>query len=136
MNQSAFQDLSAVLGAVEAAGLFSSLCSVYEFPDPETTGVSAWGQVNLTDAVPVTGLQNIPCMKAPMPVGDPSANNEKRGSELIEQTNVFHALLDGFYPTVVQRQLAVIDGVAHSILNTESDSQSIMTRLAVRVYAL
>jgi hypothetical protein len=135
LNQSTHQDLTGVITAVFDAGLFSSLCSIYQFPDPEAGGVNAWGQIDLTNSTPVAGLQLIPCMFAPQPQGAPGSN-EKRGSEVIEQFNVFHVLLSGYFDSIVQKQIARIDGTDYSILNVESDSQGIMTRLAVRLYAL
>jgi hypothetical protein len=131
MNQSATADYGEVLGAVAQAGLFSATCSINA--PPEITNDE--GQVNLSAFTPVPSLQNLPCMIAPVMINTPP-DYERKTQLQIDQQGVFHVLLDGYYPAILQKYQAVINGTAYDILTVESDSQQIMTRLRVREYSL
>jgi hypothetical protein len=132
MNQSLTFSLTDTLEAVEALGLFVSVCDIY---DPSQS-VNGMGQVDLSDYTPVTGLQNIPCMRAVLSDVKPNPYYEQKLTQQVNEMNIYHVLLDGYYPTILQKQIAVIDGDLLDILNVECDSQRIMTRLAVRRYSL
>ena len=103
----------------------------------------AVGQVDLSFTNPAnyTALvENVPCMRAPASMARILAG-ETKGTSLTEALNVFHVLLDGYFPQIPEAirnraQLqAVIDGVIHEVLGTESSSQLAaagQTRLQVR----
>ncbi len=130
MYQQIGYDLSAVLPAVEQAGLFVSLATIQS----PSQAPDSLGQPDLVDWTDV--LVNIPCMIAPEGVGTPPIGDEMAMREWIAEKTEFHVLLDGYYPTILQRYRAVIDGIPLDIKAVESDSQKIMTRLAVRRYSL
>ena len=128
MNQSLIADLSTVVAAVEAVGLFSSLCTIQEaFGSPDVLG-----QSDLVDWADVDGLTDIPCMSAPLTIMKPSVGDERDAPTFTADMDTFHVLLDGYYPQILQRYRAVIDGVAMDIKGVESDSQKIMTRMACK----
>jgi hypothetical protein len=131
MNQTTNLGLGSVLTAVEDAGLFSSLCTIQS----PSQAPDALGQQNLTNYTNRTGLVDIPCMNAPGFIPD------VRGGEMMlpgwtSEQNSFHVLLDGYYPSINQKDRAVIDGIALEVMSVESDSQKIMTRMSCRRYSL
>lgn len=132
MNQSLVADLGDVLVAVSETGLFVSLCSINEATAPVVP--DAAGQLDLTNYSPVTGLQNIPCMRAPISDVRFRSDYETRTPAVIADENIWHVLLNGHYPSIRQDMQAVVDGEPLNIMNAESDSQGITTRLAVRRY--
>lgn len=136
MNQSVTVDFSEVLTIVSATVGWPSLCSIYQ----PTESLDALGQPNLdpASAAPVVGLQNIECRKAVLLDAKPAPQYEVRDQQYIAQMNEFHILLNGYYPTIEQSQIALIgdnnagvltDGEFLNIRNVERDSQRIMTRL-------
>jgi hypothetical protein len=132
MNQSLVADFHDVLTAVETTGLFVSVCNI----SAPTQALDGAGQVDLTDYSPVAGLQGIKCMRAPLADVKPNPYYEAKTEQQINEMNIYHVLLDGNYPTIVQGMRATIDGEPLDILNAESDSQGITTRLAIRRYEL
>ncbi len=120
----------AVLTAVEDAELFSSVCTIQS----PSQAPDALGQPNLASWTDVPGLVNIPCMKSPLLPGSArsTAGDETKAVNLTEEMSESHVLLDGYFPNILQRYRAVIDGEPLDILGVESDSQKIMTRMAVR----
>lgn len=132
--QSATIDFSFVLGQVYNQGLFKSLCTIKQPPNPDTPG--ALGQVDWTAFTPVAGLSNILCMRSVLAIGRPQPNYAEMQPDLIRLEGIFHVLLYGYFPSIQQKWQAVVDGEPLDILNVEHDSQKIMTRLAVRRYAV
>jgi len=131
MNQTTNLSLGAVLTAVEDAGLFSSLCTIQS----PSQAPDALGQQNLSTFTNRSGMVDIPCMKAPEFIPN------VRGGEMMlpgwtSEHNSFHVILDGYYPTINQKDRAVIDGIPLEVMSVESDSQRIMTRMSCRRYSL
>ena len=131
MNQTTNLSLGAVLTAVEDAGLFSSLCTIQS----PSQAPDALGQQNLSTYTNRSGMVDIPCMRAPALLRDPRAGEAMLPGWTSEQ-NSFHVLLDGYYPTINQKDRAVIDGIPLEVMTVESDSQRIMTRMSCRRYSL
>lgn len=129
MNQSITPDLAAVVPAVTSSGLLRSLCSIVEPPEVFDDG----GAPDPTAAyTPVTGLQNIPCIAAPLSDGDTVQPNEVKSlSELLSKSPL-HVWLSGYYPQIWTNNRAVVDGVTYDILGVEWDSEHTQTRLAVQ----
>jgi hypothetical protein len=132
MNQSLLGELAAVMPAATQTGLFSSLVT---FKDISAT-VNSTGQVDMTNLVPVAGLANISCQLSAAMLLRPDAAGGGRGPEDFFQKSLRHLLLNGYYPTIMQRYIAVVDGVNYEILPgaIEHDSQKQQTRLSVRLY--
>lgn len=137
MNQSV--SLAGVVQAVEAAGLFVSLATVLQ----ATNTQDALGQVDLTDSgfAALAGCTNIPCMRAPLSIGRPTADSNSTPT-MSESHNEFHVLLDGYFGQIPEADASlgdlkiVIDGVAHQLCGVESDSQFTMTRIRCKQLAV
>jgi len=131
-----------------ATGLFVSTCSIQqpsgEQNDDGTPKVDPTTHEPLY--VPVVGLQDITCMAAPE--GGIKANEVKSESEIISY-QYRHVLLGGFYPQIPDSDdnwQAVIktftpdgvfvESVVWDLVGAESDSQSQMTRLQLRIAEL
>lgn len=117
--------------AVEDAGLFSSLCTIKR----PSGAQDASGQPDMTlaSATDVPGMVNIPCLAAPETLQRPDVTDETKLVNMTLQRSVRHVLLDGYYPAILQKDFAVVDGVGFEVLAIEPDSQNITTRLAVQV---
>lgn len=114
---------------------FASLCSINA---PDTTLVNG---VRTGTFTPVTGLQNIPCMNAPISAGGIQATEVKALQE-IESVSIREVLLNGYYAQLdglnwgeVGWQ-AVVDSLTYDILGAERDSQKVITRLKLRLVTL
>lgn len=138
VKQTLGQILAAPVRYVESMGLFDSLCTVQE----ATNTPDSMGQVDLTDTgyASIAGVVNVPCMRAPASIERIIAS-ENNMVTMSESTNVFHVLLDGYYPQVPEALAstgtlrAIIDGVVHQVLGVESSSQlaqALQTRLKVQ----
>lgn len=131
MNQTLIPDFTTVIPAVEDSGLFVSVCTIQQ---PSGT-LDASGQPDglYTN---VTGLVSIPCMSAPVSMARIAATEVKALEEILS-LQVRHVLLDGYYPTIAagvgNGWRAVIDGTTYDLMGAESDSQSQMTRINVRI---
>lgn len=139
MNQGLTYELLSVMPAVQLTGLLSSTCNILTPPAPDTPG--PLGQVDLSTLTPVTGLQGIACARSAMPMFNPSPSFKIAEQMLIREEEVTHVLLQGCYPAITQNMVAQItDPLGHTALydirNVEADSQTQMTRLAVRVYSI
>jgi len=138
MNQQATMDVSGVMDAALATGLFVSLCTIQAPPD--TVNAQGGQNLNPADFVDIsTELTNIPCMQAVITVIRPDITDEVKLGRYTKERNVSHILLYGYFPQILQRYQAVIDGVPHDILAVEWSSQKTtgkQTRLAVQVKTL
>ncbi len=138
MNQNIIFDLQETVDTVATLGLFVSLCSIERRPNPPGTDASGWPDysVSPTGYQPVAGLTNIPCMNAVEATAKPDKYGVVRTAMELETMAYYHILLNGYYPTILQRDLAIVDGTTYMVQAVESDSQGVMTRLAVRRWAL
>ena len=135
MNQSLAPDIAAVMPQAVATGLFVSLAT-FQAPDGtlDAAGAPSGNFVN------VSGLVNIPCMDAPMSEARLQATEVKAMDE-IAASAIRHVLLNGFYPQLVGFPNApdlgwrvIVDGIVWDLLGAEADSQSVMTRISMRLW--
>ncbi len=126
MNQTVTTDLSAVITAVESAGLFSSLCTIQE---PDGTP-DALGQSDAVDWTDVDDLEEIPCMASP--IGHMRAGGERDAPTFTMENDALRVILDGVYPNILLRHRAVIDGVPWNIDGVGTDSQRTYTWMVVK----
>lgn len=129
-NQSLTLEFPQAISVVSDAGLFVSICTI----QAPTQTPDSLGQVDLVDYTNVSGLVNLQCVMSPMIDTRPNPNFEKREQVGIDELGIFHVLLYGYYPQILQKYRAVVDATPYDIMTVESDSQKIMTRLAVRRY--
>lgn len=125
--------LQGVIPAVEEAGLFASTCTIMQ---RATTTVGSFGQPNTANYSAIDSLTDIPCMFAPQTPGETNQNDTVRMQQQLDTRTEFHCLLDGYFPQILQQNLAMVDGTLYEIMGNESDSQRQMTRLACREYTL
>ena len=139
MNQATIQlAISGVMAEVIATGLMVSLFTAQE-PRPTQAGNGA-----ITfDYVNVAGLINIPCIAAPESPANIVAT-EVRALTEITASEIRHVLLDTWYPQLDAgwrgeaadgkgAWIASIDGFQFEISGVESDSQTQMTRVKVKL---
>ena len=139
MNQDAITlAIQGVMPAAVATGLFVSLFTAREpVPTIGPTGAMEFDYVN------VSGLVNIPCM-APPPSPSSIQATEVRSLEDITAAEIHHVLLSGYFPQLDAgwrgenpdgkgAWIALIDGFNYEIMGVESDSQSQMTRVRVKL---
>lgn len=139
MNQSQATNLTAVLDAVTEYDLWQSRCSIYQ----PSEALNAAGQINLSTLTPVTGLQGLECMHAPLDLDTPYFGAETKARFAIEENKAFHDLLNGYFPGINPGMAAVIwpasgveaDGETLDIIVVEHDSQQIMSRMCVRRFS-
>ncbi len=138
LQQAVDEVLAAPVAAVENMLLFDSVITVQE----ATNVPDSLGQVDLTDSgyTTIAGVVNVPCMRAPQAEARVTAD-EMNGVNISESTNLFHVLLDGYFPQIPEALAstgtlrAIIDGVVHQVLGVESSSQlaaARQTRLKVQ----
>jgi hypothetical protein len=95
------------------------------------------------DYTAVAGLTNIACTAPPESTGSITAT-ETRALEEITSAELHHVLLAGYFPTLDAgwrgensddkgAWIALIDGFNYEITGVESDSQSQMTRVRVKL---
>lgn len=133
MNQAAIElAVQNVMPAAAATGLFVSLCTIQQ----RTGAVSLTGQVDLTDWNDIDSLSNIPCQFSIVRPATPNMAATLRMPAQTDSLTQFHALLDGYFPSILQSNQAVVDGTAYEIVAVESDSQKTQTRLGLRAYGL
>lgn len=95
------------------------------------------------DYTDVTGLIDIPCTAPPESPASITAT-EVRALTEITASELHHVLLNGYYPTLDAgwrgenadgkgAWIALIDGFNYEIAGVESDSQSTMTRVRVKL---
>ncbi len=128
MRQGLQADIEAVMPAVRASGLLSSLCTITRFSEDFDAGGAP---DQSAPYIPVTGMVDIPCTAPPLMAEDRIQASEVRAVREITAEDTRHVLLDGYYPAIRDEDRAVIDGTEYEIANVEHDSQRQMTRLAV-----
>ena len=139
MNQAAITlAIQGVMPAALATGLFVSSFTAQEpRPTQEANGAISFDYVN------VSGLENIACTAPPESPSSITAT-EVRALEEITASELHHVLLNGYYPTLDAgwrgenadgkgAWIALIDGTQYEISGVESDSQSQMTRVRVKL---
>ncbi len=133
-NQSLLGELNAVMPAAEETGLFSSLVTFRDI----TGATNSSGQVDMSTLVDVTGLVNIPCQLSAATLIRPDSSGGGRTSDHFFEKSIRHLLLNDYYPAVLQRFIAVVDGTQYEIIPgaVEHDSQKQQTRLSIRIYQL
>ncbi len=142
MNQAAITlAIQGVMPAAIATGLFVSLFTAME-PVPT---IGPTGAVEF-DYTAVAGLTDIDCTAPPESSGSIVAT-EARELEEIVASELHHVLLAGYFPTLDAgwrgensdgkgAWIALIDGFNYEISGVESDSQSQMTRVRVKLATL
>lgn len=140
LNQSLAYEIDGVMAAAVDTGLFASLVTFKDRPGGDTPQVDDLGQVDLAneDYDDVDGLVDVVCMFSVLAPGRPDPSSGQRTSEYYVESGERHLLLNGFYPDVLARFIAVVDGSLYEITpgSVEHASQEQMTRLAVRAYNL
>ncbi len=136
-NQSLTYELDAVMPEANLTGYFSKLVTFKDRPGGANPVRNSSGQIDLTNLVNVPGLINIPCQLAVQVEIRPNATGGARLPENFVETSQRHILLNGYYPQILQRYIAVVDGVQYEITPgaVEHFSQNRQTRLAVRFYS-
>jgi hypothetical protein len=119
--------------AVIATGLLVSLFTA-QMPSSDLGGTGAPDGTYAS----VIGLVNIACTAPPYAFGDSSIRAEEmKAVPEIAAAGFLHTLLDGYYPLLNAGWRGgwrcLIDGTNYDILGVESDSQSKMTRVSVRL---
>lgn len=116
-----------------ATGLFVSRCTI----QAPTNALDVAGQPNLASGFAnVSGMVGIRCLAPPSSFSDMMHADEPKLPAQVSAVNRLHILLEGYYPAILERYRAVVDGVAYDILGVDSDSQGQMTRLEVQVVSL
>lgn len=138
MNQVPVLDLASAIQAVTTAGLMVSICNIWSRPTnmDGSPVVDSAGQVDLTNLVPVAGLQGLPCMDSVQSPFRPNQGATIREPQQFDTLAEQHVLLNGYYPAILQQYIAEVDGGYLEVMAVEHDSQFTMTRLAVRAYSL
>ena len=145
MYQGLQYDLAATLTAVEEAGLFVSTCTINRRANPPTVSSRGQVQMGLAD-YNIVVLTDIPCMKAVWRM-KPDISAVKRSEERFDTLTERHTLLDGWFPQILQRDIATITDydqttgavslvTVYEIMAMEPSSQGIMTRLALRTFVI
>jgi|SRR5215472_3065497 len=132
MNQQTIQfDLNAIMPEVIATGLLVS----------RFTAQAPSGNLGSTGApdgtfVNVAGLVSIRCTAPPTSDARIQATEIKQLAD-IAAAEMHHVLLDAWYPALDNGWRdgwrCVVDGVAYDIMGVESDSQTRMTRVQIRL---
>lgn len=98
-----------------------------------SSGDTPSGQQVSSGGLPIAGHLHIPCALGAFSK-DTTTDSEKRGPMILEEFSRRICKLNGYYPSIVERQMqAVVDGVTYSIRGVESDSQHVSTRLYLEV---
>jgi hypothetical protein len=141
MYQGLAYDLELTLKTVEEDGLFEKCTVTFlrRANDPNDPPVGPTGQPDLFNFTAISGLQNLPAMFSVWRA-KPDMAAVSRLEERFDTLQERHLLLDGYFPGIHQRD--VVDITVHGgtfryeIMSVEHDSQSIMTRCAVRIFTL
>jgi hypothetical protein len=135
-----YQGLGASFGGVVQqvlnTGIASATCNI-QMQDG-TFGPSGAPSQNY---IPVSGLQGLIVMNAPKSVGDRVGASKEKAVEQQTSFDPRHVWLAGFYPEIVTQYQAVItdplgNATTYDILGVEADSQSLTTRMEVRLVGI
>lgn len=131
MNQSVTVDLSELVAAVTAAGLYSKLCSVKR----NTYTPNDIGELIVTGSTAIA--TNVPCQfGVPTASWDRRAGDETRKSALTEVRNQRQINLNQYLPSIEQDCIATVDGVDYNIMSVVADSQNTFTELLCEVITI
>jgi hypothetical protein len=139
MNQALAYEIDAVMPAATDPELTLFEAATVTITD-RTNTVSATGQPNLTTFNPIAGLITLPCMISIQRVTMPNQGATMRKPQEIDTETMYHLLLNGYYPRILQQNQAQVTieatGIVtnYEIMAVESDSQATQTRLAMRIY--
>ncbi len=133
MNQSLSYELDGIMPAVIATGLLVSLFTA-QAPGSVLGGTGAPDGTYAN----VLGLVDIRCTAPPYSFSDTGIKaDEMKAVPEIAAEGFLHTLLEGYYPLLAAGWRSgwrcLIDGTNYDILGVESDSQSKMTRVSVRL---
>jgi len=104
---------------------YPSSCTIQQ----ATVDLNSFGEEVLTFE-DLAGHVDIPCAVSPLSGG------EVRGVELISEISGFRVALEGYFPSIVPKMRAVIDGgVVFDIRHAEADSHHRTTYLTCEVVA-
>jgi hypothetical protein len=134
-------ELEAVMPEASATGLFTTTLCTIQLPSGNI-GPSGAPDGTFSN---VTGLVAIPCMSAPPSNARVQATDVKSLAEIMN-VGLRHALLDGYFPTIVSAVAAggralmktynaagtLVDTTAYDILGAEADSQIQQTRMELK----
>lgn len=129
MNQGLSTEFDAIVPALLASGLLSSLCTIKTPPETFTDSGALDPDALYAD---LAGHVDIPCIAAPLMTTDKVGIDEIKLRNETETLGLLHVLLGGYYPAIQTDYRAEIDGVDWDIVTVDSDSQGKTTRLAVR----
>lgn len=132
MNQTLTIDFDSARQEVEDAGLFVSLCTIKRAPGTQ----DALGQPDLDPADFTNVFVDVACMVSPNIKQRPVTTSEKLTYKYAMEETDLHVLLDGHFPTILDKDIAVLDGVVTNIKVVENDSQGTTTRLGCIKVAL
>lgn len=134
MNQSLTVDIQAAMTIAVASGLFVSTCSFYEPPAAQGPTGNPEG-----DWTPVSDMQGVQCMDAPLNVGTPTAT-EARSMEDILSESYRHVLIPSRHTvlsTATERGWRVSVTTSgytalYDVLGVEPDSQGTQARMKLQ----
>lgn len=95
-----------------------------------TYGVSQSNQRIPTGSTNI--LVDVPCSMAPLNEANPT-DDEKRSPTIQGSFDKRVVKLSGYFPQIVERHIAIVDGVTWQIRGVEHDSQHVSTRLKVEI---
>ena len=120
--------LSAAVGALEAAGFYSALCSVHR----NVYGQDAIGARVVTGSTPIA--TDVPCqIGVPTASWDYRAGTETFKPAMTEVRRQRQINLNSYYPAIEPACVATVAGVVYNILSVVHDSTRTFTELTVEV---
>jgi hypothetical protein len=132
LNQSLTYEFEGVIPAVQETLPANGLCTI----KARSGVVSSLGQVSMQNYVPIASLTDLECTIAAQQPSAPNQGDVVRTPIQFDTKTLYHILIYGYYPQIIQANLANVNGIDYQIMAVESDSQSQMTRLAARVWSL
>jgi hypothetical protein len=139
MYQGLQREIAAVLPQAFASGMFTSTVTL--MAPTGALGPSGAPLIPPNGFAEVDGYVNLPCVAAPLSTNR-IQSTEMRDLEEITASSPQHILLDGYFPNLeagaANGWLANLDGGTSFwiVLGAESDSQSQMTRMAVKLASI
>lgn len=131
MNQAMRPIFSSLVGAVRAAGLYSSACSVRR----DTYTQDAIGDRVVSGFTAI--ITDVACQfGVPTASWDHRAGFERRGAALTEVRSQRQCNLSGYYPGIATDCIATVDGADYNIISVVSDSQQSFTELLLELVTI